>query len=409
MASGEAGGVGNSLFVVAVDTCGAGSSSDAGFEAAGPLPKTRVRRSWDWGCCLLAPSSALGTPKASPCLSSTSMLNVHMTVDAAGCVNLSSAEGEDRDVVSLGHARCAALVTSLTSLALSDPQLTPCCFLPQQRMPCPRSRPVISFKRESMLLEKTTRFALTHKNARAHQQRRFPCPRIAAVGIVVAKLPSGKRGVLFTRRASHMRTFPGAWVLPGGSCDKGEHPRETAAREVFEETSIVCDAVGEPIGAWESCFPTFRASAEVPLKAHILMIVYVCSARGSQIATEEGEGHRAETASKSGAAAASTDLPPVKLQESECDAYAWLSETELRRIVDSNADGAVKGEGQREKRGGQDEMRLCDIKGAIRPLTLEDIGNGVYPNAKGVGMPQGHDFVVRALLRRWEEGKGGKL
>ena len=109
MASGEAGGVGKSLFVVSVDTCGAGStSSDAAAEGAaagGPFPKTRVRRSWDWGCCLLASSSGLGTPKPSSYLSSTSLLNVCMTVDEAGCVNLSSAERDGGEVVSIGHAR----------------------------------------------------------------------------------------------------------------------------------------------------------------------------------------------------------------------------------------------------------------------------------------------------------------
>lgn len=32
--------------------------------------------------------------------------------------------------------------------------------------------------------------------------------------------------------------FKGSWIIPGGSVDKGEHPSETAVRELLEETGL---------------------------------------------------------------------------------------------------------------------------------------------------------------------------
>ena len=44
--------------------------------------------------------------------------------------------------------------------------------------------------------------------------------------------------VLITRRAKTMRSWPGAWVLPGGHLDLGESLEESVAREIEEETGI---------------------------------------------------------------------------------------------------------------------------------------------------------------------------
>ncbi|KAJ1626435.1 NUDIX hydrolase domain-like protein [Pavlovales sp. CCMP2436] len=59
--------------------------------------------------------------------------------------------------------------------------------------------------------------------------------RLAAVA--VARDPFGR--VLLTRRPASMRTFPGAWVLPGGAVDAGDASVVDAAlRELREETGI---------------------------------------------------------------------------------------------------------------------------------------------------------------------------
>jgi 8-oxo-dGTP pyrophosphatase MutT (NUDIX family) len=44
--------------------------------------------------------------------------------------------------------------------------------------------------------------------------------------------------LLLTKRAEKMRSFPNAWVLPGGHLDPGESLQDGAIREIFEETGI---------------------------------------------------------------------------------------------------------------------------------------------------------------------------
>lgn len=56
--------------------------------------------------------------------------------------------------------------------------------------------------------------------------------RFAAYGVAVAD------GRILLARASDRSDFPGAWSLPGGGVDHGEHPRETVRREVLEETGL---------------------------------------------------------------------------------------------------------------------------------------------------------------------------
>jgi 8-oxo-dGTP diphosphatase len=46
--------------------------------------------------------------------------------------------------------------------------------------------------------------------------------------------------ILLNRRASgHLE---GKWEIPGGLIEPGEHPRDAAIREVFEETGLIFDA-----------------------------------------------------------------------------------------------------------------------------------------------------------------------
>jgi 8-oxo-dGTP diphosphatase len=53
--------------------------------------------------------------------------------------------------------------------------------------------------------------------------------------------------VLLVRRA--IEPYLGAWDIPGGFCDLREHPRETAERELFEETGVRGRAV-RLVGMW---------------------------------------------------------------------------------------------------------------------------------------------------------------
>lgn len=56
--------------------------------------------------------------------------------------------------------------------------------------------------------------------------------RIAAYGVAV------KEGCILLARASGLSDFPGAWSMPGGGVDHGEHPQQAVAREFLEETGL---------------------------------------------------------------------------------------------------------------------------------------------------------------------------
>jgi 8-oxo-dGTP pyrophosphatase MutT (NUDIX family) len=67
-------------------------------------------------------------------------------------------------------------------------------------------------------------------------------PRVGAtaelsVGAAVVVVDGDR--VLLTRRSDG-----GEWCLPGGGCDPGERPSETAIREVFEETGLTIRVTG---------------------------------------------------------------------------------------------------------------------------------------------------------------------
>jgi ADP-ribose pyrophosphatase YjhB (NUDIX family) len=55
--------------------------------------------------------------------------------------------------------------------------------------------------------------------------------------------------VLLVRRAYAGSPWYGAWCAPGGFCEVGEHPIETAEREVLEETGLRVTVTGF-IGVW---------------------------------------------------------------------------------------------------------------------------------------------------------------
>lgn len=72
---------------------------------------------------------------------------------------------------------------------------------------------------------------MAHKASPA-ESREYPTRPFAAVGVVVFRDDT----VLLIRRGNPPRR--GEWSLPGGSQDLGETVRETAIREVLEETGV---------------------------------------------------------------------------------------------------------------------------------------------------------------------------
>lgn len=55
-------------------------------------------------------------------------------------------------------------------------------------------------------------------------------------------LVSHKGKLMLTRRA--IEPYRGMWDIPGGYSDFGEHPQQTARREVFEETGLIIEITG---------------------------------------------------------------------------------------------------------------------------------------------------------------------
>ena len=93
----------------------------------------------------------------------------------------------------------------------------------------------------------TYRFAEPFRAALAQSCADFP--RIAhdgeglkaaavALALTAADDGSGQTAFLLTRRAAALRAHAGQWALPGGRCDPGETPVDTALRELHEELGL---------------------------------------------------------------------------------------------------------------------------------------------------------------------------
>jgi 8-oxo-dGTP pyrophosphatase MutT (NUDIX family) len=91
-------------------------------------------------------------------------------------------------------------------------------------------------------------------NAKERTTTEKPFVQLAVVGLL---MDSTAQHLLITRRPSYMRSFPGAWVFPGGSVDPHESLSHAIAREIQEETGLVTDENDWTCeSVWESVYPT---------------------------------------------------------------------------------------------------------------------------------------------------------
>jgi len=130
------------------------------------------------------------------------------------------------------------------------------------------------------------------------------------VGVVVV-LETSDNNILLTRRAKHMRTFPGIWVPPGGHVEAGETLVEAGLRELEEETGLAvasCVRSSRVLCLWESVFP-YRLSMGPPVRHHI--VVYLLVQVGEDSKALQGR---------------------LRLDSSEVDAAMWV-DTEVAHIL----------------------------------------------------------------------------
>jgi hypothetical protein len=210
-----------------------------------------------------------------------------------------------------------------------------------------------------------------------------------------------------------MSTFPGAWVLPGGSVDVTDTSLVcTALRELEEETGLRAslDEDTLPLCFWESCYPVtyegWRDARAVGKRvAHSLSAFIVVPISDEVIAEST-----------------------LRLQPDECDAACWVPLDDVAGTLCIRAAGVHDGAGAHasgaEPKLGADEAGavagppkrqrtwedgaassssypgvLSTADGFLEPGTIKaDSLAGVYPNACGEGVGRGHCFALRQLL-----------
>ena len=89
-------------------------------------------------------------------------------------------------------------------------------------------------------------------------------PKPCANAIVV----DGDRVVL-VKRAYRESPWYGTWCAPGGFCDVGEHPAETAVREVREEAGLDVEITGY-LGTWVDVYADDPADGD----AEVINVAY---------------------------------------------------------------------------------------------------------------------------------------
>ncbi|GFH52980.1 hypothetical protein CTEN210_09456 [Chaetoceros tenuissimus] len=190
--------------------------------------------------------------------------------------------------------------------------------------------------------------------------RHKPYVTLGAVAMIV----DTSNKILLTRRPKEMRSFPGAWVLPGGGVDANESFLDGSAREVEEETGLKVDSI-EPIALWESCFPTDGIECienGIGLKGHYLVVFCRCKMKDN---SEDGP-------------------VKLKLQEEEIDRAVWLGSNDYSSCNTEVAMlDAICLDGNKNQQISM--MELC----------------GIYPQGDSLtGIAQGHLFMIEEYFSR---------
>jgi 8-oxo-dGTP pyrophosphatase MutT (NUDIX family) len=200
------------------------------------------------------------------------------------------------------------------------------------------------------------------RNAKSSSKKQYV--NLAVVGMV---FDAAGDHLLITRRPSYMRSFPRAYVFPGGGVNAGESLLDAVAREVREETGLsVREWTLESL--WESVYPTVSEPG-VPIQAHHLVCYF--------------SGRLNERLDNSIA-------DQLVLCEEEVDGALWLSRKDIDSILNSTE---KSDDGERNR-----ELRFCTNNSEDNPsVKLKDL-IGIYPqiNESGeyCGIAQGSLFAL---------------
>jgi 8-oxo-dGTP diphosphatase len=110
-------------------------------------------------------------------------------------------------------------------------------------------------------------------------------PRIQRVAAYNVCVDDASR--LLMCRLSNITERPGAWTLPGGGIDFGEHPEAGALRELQEETGLTGKIVG--LLAVDALRRSVRAADDIEADYHSVRIVYRTEIVGGELRDETDE------------------------------------------------------------------------------------------------------------------------
>lgn len=188
--------------------------------------------------------------------------------------------------------------------------------------------------------------------------------KIYLASVVFIRSKSGH--ILMTQRCSNL-SFPDSWVAPGGKVDPGETFLNAAVREISEEVNIeILPSSLEPVLFYESTSEKIYEADFPRAKTHIFVMFYICKLNKE---TSPLYGHLE-----------ATEIP-VKIQETEVQAFEWVHEKELFELLEVSD---------------ENEHELVQKYGQHR---VSNFG-GLNPNKHNRGVPEGHYL---AFLRYYQD------
>jgi 8-oxo-dGTP pyrophosphatase MutT (NUDIX family) len=156
--------------------------------------------------------------------------------------------------------------------------------------------------------------------------------------------------VLITRRAKHMRSFPGVWVLPGGGIEEQDSDIiETAQRELLEETGVKTERPSfSPLAMWESVFPTF-INQGAPTRHHLVLYMLASVDLFHDPSDVENT------------------FETLKPQLEEVDAIAWLDKDKVAQVLEWSDRGEVLPNTE------ENSFIACDNEHALQKMYLSQL------------------------------------